>query len=66
MKGEAFRTKGTGGEASTESIKVLQHELENTDIEVYDCVGQADYGGMRQVFLTRRALFLAAIRILIM
>ena len=52
------RTKGTPEEASTEGIDVRPGQLENTSIEFYDCAGQVDYGGMHQVFLTQRALFL--------
>ena len=33
-------------------------KLENICVEFYDCAGQVDYGGMHQVFLTQRALFL--------
>lgn len=51
-------TEGTLEEASTEGIDVRPHKLENTSVEFYDCAGQVDYGGMHQVFLTRRALFL--------
>lgn len=51
-------TDGTPEEASTEGIDVRPHQLENTSVEFYDCAGQVDYGGMHQVFLTRRALFL--------
>ena len=53
----ANRTEGTPEEASTEGIEVRPHQLENTSVEFYDCAGQVDYGGMHQVFLTRRALF---------
>lgn len=54
----ANRTEGTPQEASTEGIEVRPHQLKNTSVEFYDCAGQVDYGGMQQVFLTRRALFL--------
>ena len=54
----ANRTEGTPEEASTEGIEVRPHQIENTSVEFYDCAGQVDYGGMHQVFLTQRALFL--------
>lgn len=56
--GRGSRTEGTKEDASTEGIDVRPIKLENTCVEFYDCAGQADYGGMHQVFLTRRALFL--------
>lgn len=55
---EANPTEGTPEEASTEGIDVKPHQVENTSVEFYDCAGQVDYGGMHQVFLTRRAVFL--------
>lgn len=58
IMGRASRTEGTQEEASTEGIDVRPVHLENTCVEFYDCAGQVDYGGMHQVFLTRRALFL--------
>lgn len=54
----ANRTEGAPEEASTEGIDVYSHQLENVSVEFYDCAGQLDYGGMLQVFLTRRSLFL--------
>lgn len=58
----AKRTEGEPENISTEGIEVLhevlQHASEETSVEFYDCAGQVDYGGMQQVFLTRRALFL--------
>lgn len=58
VSGHANRTEGTPEEASTEGIELQPHQLENTSVEFYDCAGQVDYGGMHQVFLTQRALFL--------
>lgn len=62
ISGTANRTEGEPENISTEGIEVLhevlQHASEKTSVEFYDCAGQVDYGGMQQVFLTRRALFL--------
>lgn len=55
---EARPTKGTAEEVSTVGIELLRHRLGDIRVELYDCGGQIDYAGMRQIFLSRRALYL--------
>lgn len=55
---EARPTKGTAEEVSTVGIELLRHRLGDVRVELYDCAGQIDYAGMRQIFLSRRALYL--------
>lgn len=56
-------TKGTAAQASTVGMKLHPHQLQITDVEVFDCPGQVDYAGMHQTFLTRRALYLLVVDI---
>ena len=55
---EGRPTKGTAEEVSTVGIELLRHRLGDVRVELYDCAGQIDYAGMRQIFLSRRALYL--------
>ncbi|CAM9863942.1 unnamed protein product, partial [Sphacelaria rigidula] len=56
-------TKGTRADASTVGVELCPHQLEDTEVEFFDCAGQVDYAGMHQTFLTRRALYLLVVDI---